>query len=225
MQKNLYGDDLKPSASGYGVDIASQRADDLDQMALEYISTRKTRTKALDLACGHGGQALRMAAAGADVVASDIVDYAMTILPAANTARNSMEFVQEDMRCLPGRLLTHGPFNVIVCQRAMHYLSYSQARSMVANLHQLLHKGGRLYLSASGLRSELGMGYPHVSHLIEARYAPLAPDMEQKHGIKGAVCLYETEELTTMLRQTGFTVLLAFASSFGNVKIVAERTL
>ena len=222
--QNLYGDKLPHSLCGYGVDIASQRADDLDQKALVYIAARNTETKALDLACGQGGQAIRMAAAGARVVASDLIEYNQELMRAASHGRPSLQFIKEDMRLLPGVLVKHQPFDLIVCQRAIHYLPYHQAKRMVGNLWHMLNPKGRLYLSASGIESELGQGYePSPSGNIESRFATLAAEMVSKHGIHGPVCLYGIEDAAKLMYQHGFTVLEAFASDFGNVKIIAER--
>lgn len=220
--QNLYGDHLKKTAHGFGVDISSQRADDLDKKALTFITTHDG-TKALDLACGQGGQAMRMAAAGARVIASDLIEYE-DLLRQAKHDPETLQFIKADMRLLPGPLLKHQPFDLVVCQRAIHYLPYHQAKRMVGNLWHMLNPKGRLYLSASGLESELGQGYgAKANGNIESRFAPLSPEMTSKHGINGPVCLYTLEDAVRLMYEYGFAVIDAFSSAFGNVKIVAER--
>lgn len=93
---NPYGDQKKFIAHGHGADIASQRADDLDMSALAITNGR---TFSIDLACGAGGQALRMAKQGAKVLALDIVDMS-NIIGEQNSAPGLVNFVQFDLRYL-----------------------------------------------------------------------------------------------------------------------------
>jgi SAM-dependent methyltransferase len=220
MAQNCYGDTLTPNPAGYGVDIASQRADDLDQIALDFLSKVHISAKALDLACGGGGQAVRMARVDSNikVLASDIVDLKAGVEAHARAAGVVVTFIRQDMRALPGNLLQFAPFDVVVCQRAIHYLRYDDAGTMLRLLKELLHPLSRLYLSASGLHSELGQDYPGKDVPIPQRYHPLAAPMAEKHSSHGPVCLYTVEEIDTLLVNSGYRVLKAFRSTFGNVK-------
>lgn len=61
---NKYGDQPILLAAGHGADIASQRADDLNMMAIDHARSRSS-VFAIDIACGAGGQSLRLAQEGA----------------------------------------------------------------------------------------------------------------------------------------------------------------
>jgi 2-polyprenyl-3-methyl-5-hydroxy-6-metoxy-1,4-benzoquinol methylase len=221
MTLNLYGDQPIAARGGYGVDIAIQRADDLDNLALAYIQELGGNgVRALDVACGAGGQAVRMAMAGAVVSASDIVDYRTVLQNACVTAQiDEFSFVVADMRTLPASV--GSAFDVIICQRAIHYLSHVDALATVRGFARLLSPRGRLYLSASGLRSELGSGYPGLNDPVERRLSPLSQDMVTKHNIHGPVCLYTTDDLHDFLVVAGLRAKLLFESPFGNVKSVS----
>lgn len=78
---NGYGDKRNPTISNHGVDIAAQRADDLDGMALDHLRSIKDQARALDVASASGGQAIRMALVGADVLDLDIDDYSEAFQP------------------------------------------------------------------------------------------------------------------------------------------------
>jgi hypothetical protein len=93
----------------------------------------------------------------------------------------------------------------------------------VKRLADLLNPGGKLFLSASGIASELGEGYPGRGVPAADRYAPLADEMAKKHGIHGMVCLYSLEDLEELLLQAGLVCEALFASPFGNVKGVGHR--
>lgn len=223
---NLHGDKPKFLAPGFGADIASQRADDLDLMAIAQITDafgEGRKLSALDLACGAGGQTLRMAQAGAKVMAVDIVDTASQLYKSAMSLflKGSVLFIKADMR--KSTLLILGTFDVIVCQRAIHYLPYEEALDSVHRMKEVLAQGGRLYMSASGIESELGSRYPGKSFPLARRYAPLSEEMAEKHGIHGPVCLYSEEDMAHLLTQAGLAIEKIYSSPFGNVKAVARH--
>lgn len=220
---NLYGDKLNPTISNLGADIASQRADDLDNMAIARLRSLSAPARALDVGSAAGGQSIRMALAGAHVVALDLDDYADAMLGAARQAGlvDKCTFVQADIVKLDVEA-SFGSFDVITCQRMIHYLPFAAAAEIVRQLKRALTPEGRLYISASGLHSELGNGYP-ASHVpVAQRYAPLADEMVSKHAIHGPVCLHSVADLAALLETAGMRVEQIFASAFGNIKAVAK---
>lgn len=215
----------RPAGDGHGIDVASQRADDLDERCLAFLAARWARASAgrptaLDLACGRGGQALRMAAGGAQVTAVDQYDHGAALQAAGPLGGPVPLFVQADFRGLP-ESLAGAPFDVIVCQRAIHYLPYGEAVTALQSWTRYLKTGGRLFLSASGLGSELGQGYPHGDRPVAERFAPLAVTMAERHDMRAPVCLYEASDLVDLLHAAGFGIAEVFRSPFGNVKAVA----
>ena len=216
-----------PAGGGHGVDVASQRADYLDERCLAFLDARfardlTTRPSALDVACGQGGQAIRLAAAGCRVTAVDIQDHAADIRRAASyhRVRQPPIFLQADLRALPA-VLPEAPFDALICQRALHYIRYAEAVAAVASWRRHLAPGARVFVSASGLSSELGRGYPHAERPVAERFACLAPDMAERHDIRPAVCLYEASDMVELLHAAGLGVAEVFVSPFGNVKAVA----
>src|SRR5690349_17256430 len=88
---NQYGDRFLPTDGGYGVDVASQRRDELDDECLEYIGVRTKaglETRAVDLGGGCGAHSMRMGEAGAEVTMIDIVDMATPHFARAVIERN-----------------------------------------------------------------------------------------------------------------------------------------
>ncbi|MGF6440402.1 class I SAM-dependent methyltransferase [Paraburkholderia youngii] len=220
---NDYGDQRLLTDGAFGVDIATQRADDLDNMALARVRSHPGLPRALDVASASGGQAIRMATAGAEVIALDITDYSAPFMAAAREAgveaRCAFETCDIRRFDVADKL---GTFDVVVCQRMIHYLPYHQALDMVRGLRRALAKGGQLFLSASGLHSELGDDYSGAFTPLAERYVPLAPPMVAKHNIAGDVCLYSVDELSALIEAAGMQVVTAFASAFGNVKVIAQ---
>ncbi len=221
MALNLYGDVTKDLAGGHGIDVATQRADDLDRKAIDrcmQLVARGDIPTAWDLACGAGGQARRMVDAGAHVLASDIVDF-------SSIADTNLKFSQVDMLQLtPETLPGQAPFDVVVCQRALHYLTAAQAFKALAAIRSSLASDGRLYISVSGLHSELGHEYVGAQKPASERFALLSEAMQEKHSIRSPVCLYAPAEFEALLHMAGFSVVELFTSPFGNVKAVATVT-
>lgn len=221
---NIYGDQLVQAAAGRGADIATQRVDDLDRMALDRVADLRTECFALDVACGLGGQAIRLAKAGAQVIAADIADLGTEVIERAKHAgvATRVSFIKTDLRYL-NELIPDRAFDIICCQRAIHYLPWHEAVPAVGRLALLLKPGGRIYLSASGIDSELGSGYSGCGLALSERYRPLAENMATKHGIEGPVCLYFLEDLESLFLAVGLVPLKLYASEFCNVKGVAFR--
>jgi SAM-dependent methyltransferase len=222
-----YGDRPLTTRSGHGIDVAIQREDYLDGSAIKWIKSligqpQGTVVRALDAACAAGGQARRMARAGAVVTAVDLHDYGADLLNAAvEEGLTGIEFVQADLRHadLYERL---GQFDVIIAQRFIHYLPFSEAVDVVKLFESALRPDGRLYLSASGLRSELGRNYDGETALAN-RFSALWRPMAEKHGIHEKVCLYEEQDMRALLGASGMTPEKVYTSPFGNIKCIAFR--
>lgn len=221
---NVYGDQLVSTATGHGADISTQRADDLDVMAIELIRSTvpSAPVVALDVGCGHGGQAARMAKAGARVVAMDAMDYRAQM--SESMARDGVPADRWGFYHAPVEDRPHiGTFDIVVCQRMIHYLTHSAARSVLDWFYEITNSGGRLFLSASGLHSELGEGYAAGGLSVQERFALLSPAMAEKHAIRQPVCLYRMSELADLVNAAGWVVETAFISPFGNVKLVGSK--
>jgi len=223
---NIYNDLPHHALDGFGVDISTQRADDLDVELLSLISANKNAPlNILDLGCGKGGQALRMAAhTNCNVTAVDALNLSNDIHQACESLQvptSRISFIKSDIRNT-AKYLHHG-YHYIYSQRTMHYLPYNDAFVLLNGLRTHLVKGfnSKLFVSVSGLHSELGNGYADKDKPISEKFALLSQPMMEKHKISSPVCLYTVEELYTLLTVCGYTVEKIYASAFGNVKAIA----
>lgn len=212
------------SASGFGVDVASQRQDALDSRALETIHKHlmlgADPVTVLDLGCGLGGFARRAVRAGASVVAVDKHPQTSDHIRMIEGATGRYQFVAADMRSL-SEPVTQARYHVIMCQRTLSYLPYREALSVLRVLQTLLRPQGRLYTSFSGLFSELAYGYADAQSPIQERFSRLSPDMRAKHGITEPLCLYTADEAIDVLHQAEFGIQDVGVSPFWNVKVEA----
>ena len=79
--------------------------------------------------------------------------------------------------------------------------------------------GCSVFLSLSGLASELGAGYPQSR--LAARYHRLAPAAARKHHVHQPVCLYGLEDARALALAAELRVVDVRHSAFHNVKLHA----
>lgn len=208
----------------HGTDIASQRIDELDLEALRFVVSPKIPKRvALDLACGLGTQGIRFAVLGCRTFLYDLTDIGERVDKVRRALDiDSLVFRQLDLRQAISDDFPPG-VGVAYSQRFIHYLRFEEASRLIAVLGGRLRTHARLFLSASGLESELGEGYAHAQQPIERRFAPLSAPMQAKHEMREPVCLYTQSELQSLLLPQGFRAVRVWSSPFGNVKGVFEK--
>lgn len=217
---NTYGDSYLATSGTHGADIASQRCDELDTAAIDF-SKQKMTSRVLDVGCGRGAQSIRFAKCGAKVVAVDIVDFSEYIqrsIAELSLHSDSIEFKQIDIESFLDDCKYQ--FDVIYSQRFIHYLHPQKSKVVATKFYDVLVPGGSLFISASGMGSELSNNYRGSTKSRDERFDYLSDDMQEKHGIKEPVCLYSPDELKALFIDAGFILEKIWESSFGNVKAI-----
>jgi hypothetical protein len=214
---NLYGDDLGRAEGPHGVEIARQRMDDLDRESIEYALELGAGT-ALDLGCGSGIQGVRFAALGLETLLIDTLPRERTLLAHSHLERAlPIRYLERDARSLRDDELPER-IDLAYSQRFLHHLAWPDALTLLTRLRARMPAGSKMFISASGLGSELGEGYIAGSRPVSSRYGELAPAMANKHQITGPVCLYTPDELALLGETAGFHPERVRLSEFGNVK-------
>ena len=221
MDLNIYGDELV-GINEYGVDISSQRIDDLDQLCLEYVLKNQNVTS-IDVGCGMGFHGIRMALLNSKTYLVDILDIKDYIDKINRLVRLSIpiSYIKSDVRKLNMNLLP--AIDVLYSQRFIHYLQYSQAIKFLVQINSKIKHGGKLYLSVSGINSELSNGYKCKEKDIRHRFCKLSLENKKKHKIKESVCLYSKEEFSNLISESGFSSIKIWESGFGNIKAIGEK--
>jgi hypothetical protein len=216
---NLYGDKLIATTGEHGADISSQRMDDLDVETLIYaLQNREKGGAFLDIGCGIGIQGFRLAALGFETVLIDWVPVETTVLRIAGLSELlPLSYVMKDVRSLES---TDLPERILVCysQRFIHYLRFHEAVTLLQLVRSRMLSGAKLFLSASGLLSELGDNYEGKAQELSRRFNLLAEPMADKHNIHEPVCLYTPDDLVALCQTASFACDRVFSSPFGNVK-------
>lgn len=206
------------SFDGHGVDVAVKRADDLDKKALEYIIAN-SGCRVLDVGSGAGGQSLRMAQHGAQVVAVDQFDFSQQFSQYSQSV-DSLRFIMGDVRNL-SELVSEQIFDISICQRTIHYLPYTAAQSLLKELLKVTQD--KLFISVTGCGSLVGDTYLAATEPIEHRFSTLSALGQEMFSIVEPVCLYTQVEFIQLLGSAGWTVETCWESAFGNVKAVCSK--
>ncbi len=218
---------MKPSSSkepyksynGFGVDIAIKRTDDLDKRMLEHLRG-KDKPKVLDLGSGAGGQSIRMAEAGASVLAIDVYDFSEEFAnyrTKRSWSEDVLKFILADVSDLPN-LLAGEEFADVSMQRTLHYLPYNEAFKLLTFLRMIVQD--KLFISVTGMDSAVGENYSGRDLPINERFVKLSPVEADIFQIQAPVCLYRQEEFIILLERAGWKVEDIWQSAFGNLKAV-----
>ena len=210
------------SYAGQGVDVASQRVDDLDKVCLEYIAG-KPLARVLDLGAGAGGQSLRMVQAGAQVIAVDNHDFDKVYakLRVENGIDDTqLQFVRGDIAVVPAQWTADKVTDVVV-QRTIHYLRHEAAQRLLSHLYNEVTD--KLFISVTGMYSAVGVEYAGRAVAVKERFFLLAPEQANTFSITKPVCLYTIDEFVALLEISGWKVERCWESAFGNIKAVCAH--
>ena len=219
---NLYGDRRDFVKDTYGCDISSQRLDELDQLTLSYLIEKPYSFNFIDIGCGEGRVGLIASLLTKKSFLLDTIDITEKIKLFRDITASNVEFLNMDAKLL-GNFNFEEKLDVIYSQRFIHYLTYKESKGLLDSIFNKANYGAKLFLSASGLYSELGQKYQDFDKPIESRFSFLSPDIAKKHNILEKVCLYSKEDLEKLVTDCGFIPEKIYYSSFGNIKGVFKK--
>lgn len=210
------------------LDRLMMQGDALEQLAVLDIQKRIRALEtpsALDNGCGDGAFGLRLARAGAKVLAVDATQDGSRLVHTASVLGLSerLSFMNWNTGCGNTTSIPGAPFDLVVCHHHMSTRPYAQAVMTLRELLLNTRIGGRLYISAYGLYSDLGEDYPDDFKQVRERFCPLAPEVANSVGIQQPLCLYSERDLFQLLFEAGASVLRTFTTTHGNVKAVGVR--
>ena len=209
----------------YGVDIASKRLDDLDKKILAEVKLCIENSKdvtVLDLGCGKGGLSVMLVESGAHVCAVDIADYSKVfekIRRENNFSQDQLQFLQADIMQITKDIMPSA--SLCVLQRVIHYIPYEVALHVLTFLKKEVGVR-KMYISATGIESDIGRSYADKDAPIEQRFCTLSDTDAKIFSITQPVCLYTPEEFMRLLQDSGWYIEECWVSAFGNIKAVCS---
>jgi len=212
------------------LELISQPGDELDQLALLEAGKRARAgadVQVLQVDCGDAILGLRLARAGSSVLAVDPVPATGAALQEAAQAlgveKRFRFHVWSTAHCADTTPLPGAPFDLVICPHSLSLLPYEKAHTLLRRLTLMTKTGGKLFISAYGIHSELSEGYPGENQPARQRFAPLAAKLAEKYELHRPVCLYSERDLFLLLFEAGLSVTKTFTTTHGNVKAIAVR--
>ena len=208
----------------YGVDVASNRLDELDRSLLQLVSEVSAiggAPRVLELGAGRGGLTLHLLAAGAQVTAVDCADVADYYAPLHVAYPGQLQFIQTDILSFVVQEVGVRYFDVVSCQRTLHYLQADEVAIILSRLQTMCTW---LYLSVTGTESAIGFAHPCGDAPLAERFAILPPAAQKTFSISAPLCPYTSAEVQDVLMYAGWHITFFRTSAFGNHKIIAQNT-
>jgi len=204
----------------YGIDVSSKRLGYLDREVLKFALDWKGSKFSVEFGAGSGRLSLILALLGYRVYIYDLGD--VELLKLAKALKLKIFHEKTDIRYiktsdLPERI------SIFVAERVLHYLRFEESKRVLARVIRRMEKGGRLFLSLSGINSPIGKDYEHRDCPVEKRFCLPSREVMEKFKIDVPICLYDIEGLRRLL--DGFPVreVRLRITAFGNVEGIFEK--
>jgi SAM-dependent methyltransferase len=204
----------------YGIDVSSKRLGYLDREVLKFALDWKGSKFSVEFGAGSGRLSLILALLGYRVYIYDLGD--VELLNLAKTLKLKIFHEKTDIRYIKTSDLPE-KISIFVAERVLHYLRFEKSRRVLARVIRRMEKGGRLFLSLSGINSPIGKDYGHRDFPVEKRFCLPSREVMEKFKIDVPICLYDIEDLRRLL--DGFPVreVKLRITAFGNVEGIFEK--
>ncbi len=204
----------------YGIDVSSKRLGYLDREVLRFALDWKGSKFSVEFGAGSGRLSLILALLGYRVYIYDLGDF--ELLNLAKALKLKIFHEKTDIRYIKTSDLPE-KISIFVAERVLHYLRFEESRRVLARVIRRMEKGGRLFLSLSGINSPIGKDYEHRDFPVEKRFCLPSREVMEKFKIDVPICLYDIEDLRRLL--DGFPVreVKLRITAFGNVEGIFEK--
>lgn len=207
----------------YGVDVNKTRLDDLDRVILrDSLSEPFNKKTVCNMGCGESSLSVALCGIGHFVYNYDRRDlhdfFALTSELFQRQKFTQINISDIKKHNIPQRI------DVVVFQRVLHYVPYSQAQNILRLVSHNTTPEGKIYISLSGLDSEIGQEYTAGQVPIESRMGTITSNNQDNFNITEKICLYSKEEAQQLIESiAGLRIQKIWVSQFGNIKIIIEK--
>ncbi len=212
-------------ATKYGIDIAKGRVDSLDKEVIKFAIGYKGKKVAVDLGAGESRLSAILLLLGWDIWIYDIRDnskYCATLENLVGEGGGSVHCVQIDITNITQADLPND-IVLVVSQRTLHHLQYNKTKKLLESVRNNMIRGGKLFISISGVNSRFVDEYRCISSPVEDRFCEVGEVGKMTYSIVGNVCLYNQGEIRELVEGIGFNIESINESDFGNIRIIANK--
>jgi len=209
----------------HGVDVNKNRLDDLDRIILRDSLLEPFNKKNIcNIGCGESSLSVALCALGHFVYNYDTRDlnsfFEMTSELFHRQNFTQIEISQIKKHNLPKQI------DVAVLQRVLHYLPYNQAQKFLQTLTDQLSDNGKMYVSLTGIDSQIGCNYAAKDMELESRMGYIGEQDKIDFNLTEQVCLYSETDAKKLLNSIdGLSIADIWVSQFGNIKIIASKVI
>jgi SAM-dependent methyltransferase len=204
----------------YGIDVSSKRFGYLDREVLKFALDWKGSKFSVEFGAGSGRLSLILALLGYRVYIYDLGN--VELLNLAKTLKLKIFHEKTDIRYIKTSDLPE-KISIFVAERVLHYLRFEESRRVLARVIRRMEKGGRLFLSLSGINSPIGKDYGHRDFPVEKRFCLPSREVMEKFKIDVPICLYDIEDLRRLLDGFPIREVKLRITAFGNVEGIFEK--
>ena len=204
----------------YGIDVASMRLGNLDREVLKFALDWKGPKFAVEFGAGSGRLSIILAMLGYRVYIYEMGEVGFLSL--AETFKLKIFHKKMDIRELKASDLPE-KISIFVAERVLHFLRFQESKKILAKVIRRMEKGGRIFLSLSGINSPIGEGYKHRDLPVEDRFCLPSEEVREKFKIDVPVCLYELEDLRKLFEGFRVREVKVRKTAFGNVEGIFEK--
>jgi len=204
----------------YGIDVSSKRLGYLDREVLRFALDWKGSKFSVEFGAGSGRLSLILALLGYRVYIYDLGD--VDLIKLAKTLKLKIFHEKTDIRYIKTSDLPE-KISIFVAERVLHYLRFEESKRVLARVIRRMEKGGRLFLSLSGINSPIGKDYKHRDFPVEKRFCLPSREVMEKFKIDVPICLYDIEGLRRLLDGFPIREVKLRITAFGNVEGIFEK--
>ncbi len=204
----------------YGIDVVSLRLGRLDKEILRFALDWKGPKFAVEFGAGSARLSIILALMGYRVYIYDVAEIGF--LDFAENLNLKVFYKKTDIRRLkisdlPERI------SVFVAERVLHFLKFEESRKVLSKVIKRMERGGRLFLSLSGINSPIGEGYKGRDLPVEERFFLPSDEVMEKFKIDVPICLYDLDDLKKLLEGFPVKQVEIRRTAFGNVEGIFEK--
>jgi SAM-dependent methyltransferase len=160
--------------------------------------------RVVDVGCGAGLVAARLAARGLDVVGLDIN---VAAIEQCQRSVEAARFYERDVASARGFEIDEGPFDVAVCQLVASVVGDADDRVQLArNIYAVLAPGGGLFISFSGLSGDVNPEYAELYARDESATGTYGTYWSRDASGRPLYCTHHfaRDEIASLLKRAGF---------------------